>query len=355
MSKISIQSLLQTHTPAFLATHSVPLFQHKALRSLQHCRTEQLGSHSEYCDHGHLLSVHYNSCRHRSCPQCQYRKAHDWLLRQQARLLDTTHHHWVFTMPHELLSLWRFHQHQLQNILFEAVQQTIKTLANDERYLGAQPGFLLALHTWGRNLSLHPHIHCLISHGGIDDNELWITPKRDILFPAKVMMKVFRGKFLALLKAEFAPDEIPFLTKLYQTEWVVHCCKPYKDGASVADYIARYMRGGALKNGQLIGAKERIAFSYKSHQTGQRERLALLPNDFIKRLLQHVPLKGKPTVRSYGLYHPTKELSLNEARDQLGQEWISYPMEFDWAGWLKDTQPKECALCQKTVVKLKIM
>jgi hypothetical protein len=167
------------------------------------------------------------------------------------------------------------------------------------------------------------------------------------------MMKIFRGKFLALLKTEFTPDQLPFLKNLYQTDWVLHCCKPYKDGASVAGYIARYMRGGALKNGQLIGAKERIAFSYKSHQTGKRERLALLPNDFIKRLLQHVPLKGKPTVRCYGLYHPTKELSLNEARDQLGQEWITYPIEFDWAGWLKDTQPKECAICVEKAEKFK--
>lgn len=347
MSKQTIQTLLQAHAPAFLATHSVPLFQHKTISALKDCRTERYGSHGRFCEHGHLLAVHYNSCRHRSCPQCQYRKAHDWLLRQQARLLDTTHHHWVFTLPHELLPLWRFHQQRLQDLLFLSVQETLKQLSADERFLGATPGFLLALHTWGRNLSLHPHIHCLISHGGLDESELWVEPKKSILFPAKVLMKLFRGKFLAKLKAEFDRDILPDLYKLSRKDWVVHCCKPYRDGKSVAGYIARYMRGGALKNGQIVQAQSKVTFTYQSHQTQKRERLSLAPDDFIQRILQHVAIAGKPTVRSYGLYHPLKELSLNEARDQLGQGWIMNPTEFDWKQWLKQAKPVECSQCKE--------
>jgi hypothetical protein len=186
------------------------------------------------------------------------------LQRQQARLLATAHHHWVFTIPHELLPVWRYHQTELQDLLFKSVQRTLKQLWRDPLYLGAKPGLILALHTWGRNLSLHPHIHCLISHGGLSALGEWCKPKRQALFPAKVIQRLFRGKFMAGLKQALESGTLKWpdspeasesrqrISDLYQRDWFIHCCKPYQQGDGVAKYLARYMRGGALRNGQLL-------------------------------------------------------------------------------------------------------
>lgn len=353
MSTASIQTFLQSQTDAFLANHSLPLFQHKALWSLRYCRTARMGSHADVCKNGHIQNIYHNSCRHRSCPQCQHLKTEQWLRRQQARLLQTKHHHWIFTIPHSLLPLWRFHQQQVQDILFKAVQLTLKQLAEDPKYLDAQPGLFLALHTWGRNLSLHPHIHCLITHGGLNDQGRWVTPKRKAMFPAKVMMQLFRGKFVSLLKKEFSKQERPSDRTLYASDWVVHCCKPYEHGNGVAKYLARYMRGGALKNGQLLKAKERVVFRYQSHKTGKKETLTLDAADFIKRLLQHVMIPYKQTLRVYGLYHPSKTKALNAARQHFKQREVTLPEAFDWKGWL--TQQGQKTVCQRCQAETRLV
>lgn len=347
MSKVSIQTFLQTHANDFLTEHSLPLFQHKALWSLQHCRTSVMGSHADVCENGHIENVYYNSCRHRSCPQCQHLKTDQWLRRQQAQLLDTTHHHWIFTIPHSLLPLWRFHQQTVQDILFKAVHETLRQLSDDPKYLNAQPGVLLALHTWGRNLSLHPHIHCLITHGGLNEQGGWVEPRRKAMFPAKVMMHLFRGKFLAALNKVFTETDLPSKQALYASDWMVHCCKPYDHGDGVAKYLARYMRGGAIRNGQLLEADDRVVFRYKSHQTGKKETLSLRRDDFLKRLLQHVMIPYKKTVRCYGLYHPVKVEALNKARKHFKQLPVQALVEFDWIAWVRSkTKKARCSQCQ---------
>lgn len=364
MSNLTIQHILNDHGDAYLKAHQLPLYQHKALRSIRDCRTQRMGSHADVCINGHIEKVHYNSCRHRSCPQCQPAKSLQWLHKQQARLLDTEHHHWVFTIPHELLPLWRYHQTELQDLLFRSVQLTLKQLWRDKAYLGGKPGVILALHTWGRNLSLHPHIHCLISHGGLSDDGQWCEPNRQSLFPAKVMRRLFRGKFLHGLKQTLKAGTVRWpdtadgteppgrLSKLYQQDWVVHCCKPYRQGEGVAKYLAKYMRGGALRNGQLLGHDQnRVVFRYKSHQTQKTERMRVAPDALINRLLTHVPLPGKPTVRMYGLYHPNSEASLNRARAHFKQAAVHRPEPLDWRDWLvKKHGPPRCHRCRAPIV-----
>lgn len=363
MGKVTIQNILNDQGDAYLKAHRLPLFQHKAFQALRDCRTQRMGSHADVCVNGHIDKVHYNSCRHRSCPQCQAAKTQEWLQRQQARLLATGHHHWVFTIPHELLPLWRYHQPELQDLLFQSVQRTLKQLWRDPSYLGAQPGVILALHTWGRNLSLHPHIHCLISHGGLSVEGEWREPKRKALFPAKVMQRLFRGKFMDGLKQALdagriqwpdtpeAPERRRRISELFRQDWVVHCCKPYSQGEGVAKYLARYMKGGALRNGQLVGKdRNQVAFRYKSHRTQQTERLTIAPDALITRLLSHVPLPGKPTVRMYGLYHPNAESSLNQAREHFRQGAVIRPKPLDWRAWVvkKQGQPR-CHRCRAPI------
>ncbi|MDA0791692.1 MAG: transposase zinc-binding domain-containing protein [Proteobacteria bacterium] len=189
--KPTLSSVLSQHLEPFLADHKIPPYQLNALKSYRACRTPLLGSHSRYCENGHLMGVWYSSCKRRGCAQCQGLSNARWLAAQKERLLSVTHHHWIFTLPHDLLDLWRYNRAIFQDVLFRAVAGVLTTLSRDPKYLGAQPGFVLTLHTWGRNLSLHPHIHCLITHGGLRDGE-WIEPRKSVLFPARVMMQLFR-------------------------------------------------------------------------------------------------------------------------------------------------------------------
>lgn len=327
MEKYSIQKLFQSALSETNNTLHVPLYQLKAAQAIGGCRTSSMGSHTQYCEKGHLCGVYFNSCRHRGCPQCQFTAKERWLAQWSARLLDVQHHHWIFTLPHELLPLWRYNREWFQDSMYRAVSNTIKQLSGAKGHLNAQPGYLLALHTWGRSLSEHPHIHCLITNGGLNGAGDWVKPKRTVMFPVKVMRRLFRGKFLSAVKEALADGDLIFppntqsvqiknlCNKIGRVDWQVYACKPYEHGLGVAKYISRYMRGGPIKNSQIIGVKNNIVtFKYKSHQTKKTERKQYPVTQLSQIVLKHLPLKGKQTVRYYGLYHPSISNKLNVAR-----------------------------------------
>ena len=332
MQKWSIQQLLRSQLSGSNSSLNVPLYQLKAAQAISDCRTAAMGSHSQYCENGHLCGVHYNSCRHRGCPQCQYAAKERWLAQWSARLLNTQHHHWVFTLPHELLPLWRYNREWFQNQMYVCVSKTLKQLSRSKQHLNAQPGYLLALHTWGRNLSEHPHIHCLITHGGLNQSGKWVEPKRAVMYPVKIMRRLFKGKFIEAVKQALACDELNLapeigstqlsnlLNKLGRIEWQVYACSPYAHGLGVAKYLAKYMRGGAIKNGQVTSVNNGVVtFKYKSHKTKQTERQRVTTERFSEMVLKHLPLKGKPTIRCYGIYHPVNVKKLNAARTAFNQ------------------------------------
>jgi len=332
MEKWTIQKLFQSQLDGTAPTLNVPLYQLKAAQAIGGCRTEAMGSHAQFCANGHLCGVFYNSCRHRGCPQCQFAAKERWLAQWSARLLNVKHHHWIFTVPHLLLALWRYNREWFQDKMYLAVSHTLKQLSRSKAHLGAQPGYLLALHTWGRNLSEHPHIHCLITHGGLDSTGKWVSPKRGVMFPVKVMRRLFRGKFLAAVKQALAQSTLVLppeqqttqvtnlSNKLGRIDWQVYACAPYAHGLGVAKYLARYMRGGAINNSQITSVKNNVlTFKYKSHQTKKTERQQVSLPQFSRMVLRHLPLKGKPTIRYYGVYHPTVVNKLNLARGQFKQ------------------------------------
>lgn len=173
----TVQGILQRHFEGYARSHRLSLPQYRAGRALSACRTAALGGHIQRCPNGHVERVWYNSCRHRSCPQCNALERERWLERQRARLLQCAHHHLVFTVAHELNALWVLNTERMMQALFGAVRDTLAELLADTRYLGAQPGMVLALHTWGRSLGLHPHIHALVSDGGLAEAG-WVAPRR---------------------------------------------------------------------------------------------------------------------------------------------------------------------------------
>ena len=359
MANFTVQKIIKAQAKKLHAQNKFSLMQHSALSSLSACRTATLGGHAQRCPKGHLNGVWYNSCKHRACPQCQGMASEQWLQNTQVLLLNCTHHHMIFTLPSELHPFWRYNREALTDILFKATSDTLKQFSDDARYLAAKPGILSALHTWGRSLNLHPHIHALISHGGLNKDGVWVKPKKKHLFPQKPLMQVFRGKLLSYLRKAMQGDKWVYppdqnqqacksiLSSVRKKAWVVHCCKPYKHANGVAKYLSKYVKRSPFKNAQIKAAdNHHVRFVYQSHQTGKQESMRLSTIDFIKRLLQHIPLKGKPTVRYTGLYSGSSRKRLNQAKLTLGQSETVKPDPIRWPSFLseKDYRPV-CEIC----------
>jgi hypothetical protein len=263
MALVTLQTIFQDAFPAYEQSHALPAHVRRAAHALMQCRTAALGGHIQACPDGHVARVWYNSCRHRSCPQCAYLQTERWLALHRARLLACDHYHVIFTLPHDLNPLWLANVSVLTTLLFQVVRDTLSTLLADPKYLGAQPGILAALHTWSQTLVLHPHVHCLVTGGGLTADGSWKAVRNGFLLPARVVMAVFRGKMLDALRRAFARDALVlpeairpqlFLNLLNRlghptkTRWNVHLRERYAHGAGVVTSLARYLRGGPIKN-----------------------------------------------------------------------------------------------------------
>src|SRR4029434_9530500 len=262
MALVTLQAIFQDAFPAYEQRHALPAHVRRAAHALMQCRTAALGGHIQACPDGHVARVWYNSCRHRSCPQCAYRQTERWLALQRARLLACDHYHVIFTLPHELTPLWLANVPVMTSLLLQAVRDTLGTLLADPKYLGAQPGIIAALHTWSQTLLLHPHLHCLVTGGGRTAAGQWVAVRNGFLLPARVVMTVFRGKMLDAIRQAWTrgalvlPESLrppPFLNLLNRlgpptkTRWNVRIMERYRHGAGVVTYLARYLRGGPIK------------------------------------------------------------------------------------------------------------
>jgi hypothetical protein len=311
--------------------------------------------------------VWYNSCRNRACPQCNGLARERWLQRTRARLLDCAHWHVVFTIPHQLNVLWQLNTARMMDALFAAARDTLLELLGDPRHLGAQAGIQLALHTWTRTQALHPHVHALVSDGGMHEGQ-WVSPRRSHFLPAKVVMLLFRGKLLDALRQlhRDQPLRLPeqmseerFTSLLNylgrKLKWNVRVCERYAHGRGVAMYLARYVKGGAFNNTQIVRASEReVQFRYTPHtEAAQPKRSATLrlsPVNFLARVLQHAPESGRHTVRYYGLYAHACAKALNSARALHRQLPVEMPEPIDWQSYLarfpKAFAATRCTQCQ---------
>lgn len=311
---LRVADVLRSGAREFLSRRSVAGVVEKACRAVMACRTAALGGHAEVCADGHTR-VWYNACRHRACPRCSYYRVQRWLERQARILLGCAHHHVIFTIPHELNVLWPLNQGLLGDLLFKATRDSLFTLAADPRYLGAQPGALLALHTWGQQLALHPHVHCLVTAGGVDEEGHWRACRRRHFLPAEPLKQLFRGKYLAGLCALVSSGRVRLPTgwsaaevyrlckQLRHKRWNVHVRERYQDPTAVLNYLGRYLHGGPIGESRLLafdGAS--VSFRYKDYRLGAQRAMTLSTPEFIRRYLQHVPPKGFHMVRGFGLY-----------------------------------------------------
>jgi hypothetical protein len=261
----------------------------------------------------------YNSCRNRHCPKCQSTARDHWLAERAKELLPVPYCHVVFTVPEPLKPLMLQNQRLMYRLLFHAVAQTLLQIAADPRRLGAQIGFLAVLHTWSQNLLHHPHIHCVVPAGGISpDGSHWIHCHPKFFLPVRVLSQMFRGKFLALLRASFAAGKIEFhgqlvplrqptrfhalLRELKSIKWVVYAKPPFGGPGQALQYLARYTHRVAISNGRLQGLENgQVSFRWRDSKDGNRiKTMTLEATEFIRRFLLHILPCGFVKIRYFG-------------------------------------------------------
>lgn len=301
----------------------VPLLSEKLTKAMRRivyrlmtCRTGETGAHLEIClSCGEVRPV-YNSCQDRHCPTCQPRAGREWVEGRMATLLPISYFHTVFTIPQQLRPLFLWNPEPLYNALFRAVKETLTELAADPEHLGAQIGLTLVLHTWSRDLSYHPHIHCVVTGGGLTPDGLeWKSVHGEFLFPVRVMSALFQGKLLAQVKRlvdagelkladpEFS-DPVQFsklLNKLHHMSWVVFAKPPFSTPEYVYRYLSLYTHRVGISNGRLLEVTDtHVTFSTRDEKT-----VTLTGQEFVRRFLLHVLPQGFMKLRHYGLHAPT--------------------------------------------------
>jgi hypothetical protein len=294
--------------------------QKRVFSDIQACRTAVLGGHVRACDHCDHHEISYNSCRNRHCPKCQAMARAEWLKQREAELLPIPYFHVVFTLPAEIAALALTNKRLLYGMLFEAASETLMQVAANPRHLGAgEIGLLAVLHTWGQNLMHHPHLHCVVSGGGLSpDGARWIASKKHYFLPVKVLSRVFRNKYRTLLLKAFQRGELEFFGELQpladsrafqrylnaatRREWVVYAKRPFGDATCVLKYLARYTHRVAISNHRLLGYRDgKVTFRYKDYAHGSQQRTMTVPaTEFIRRFLLHVLPDGFMRIRHYG-------------------------------------------------------
>ncbi len=290
--------------------------QYRAAEAIMTCQSDSLGHEEWACPADGYTERQNHSCRHRSCPRCHSVQTQAWLEHIESRLIPTDHFHVVFTLPHELNPVWQYNRRWCGDKLFKASAETLRQLLADERYLGADVGMVSALHTWGRTLSFHPHVHILVSGGGLS-GDTWCAARHDYLLPVAVLKAKFRGKWLSWLNAAYDAGEIQLpsdwterdwrkaLSQVAGKDWNVRIQEGYQHGRRVIEYFSRYLRGGPIKDYRIISADtETVTFRYRDHHDSKEKTLPLKAEHFMSRVLWHVPVKGQHSVRYYGFYTP---------------------------------------------------
>lgn len=369
-----VADIIRHHGDAFLQRHgdSLSTVQRQTLRDLARCRTAALGGHVEHClDCGHQR-IAYNSCRNRHCPKCQALARALWLDQQAQHLLPVEYHHVVFTLPAPLGEIALANPSTVYDLLMRSAAATLRDVAANPKRLGAVVGVLMVLHTWGQNLHHHPHVHCVVTggglscdaHGVVDASPHWVSCRPGFFLPVRILSRVFRGKFLAglrrliddgqlLLPTALADpdDRARWFALLQATEWVVYAKPPFGGPEQVLKYLARYTHRVAISNSRLLDLRdERVTFHYKDYADDHRQKtLSLDVDEFLRRFVQHVLPKSFVKIRHYGLLaNAQREARLTVCRQLLLVVNVAAQLPGADTATIEPATPRGCERCRST-------
>ncbi len=365
--------VFRDHGAAYRMSRPLPPEQARLLHDLESCRTPGRGGHLYVCPGCGHEQPSYNSCGNRHCPSCQSLAGARWLAERAQRVLPIGHFHVVFTLPEELRPIALCNQKAIYDILFDAAARTLNTLAAD--VLGAQLGSTIVLHTWTRELNYHPHVHCVVSAGGLAlDGARWLQPDDDYLFPAARMRALFRSLVLAPIGAAYdlgdlrlggsashLEDPVAFarmMRRLWKKKWVVHVEPPKGGSQHVLGYLGRYLRRVAISDQRIVTYDE----TGVTFRTRGDDRITLEPEELIRRFLLHSLPSGFRKVRHFGLYAPSnvngrletaRSLVLDAGLDIASASRTASPLPRSWVDLmiiLTGVHPLQCPKCHKAIM-----
>jgi Putative transposase/Transposase zinc-binding domain len=314
---VEVAEIFRAHGPEYLAKYGcrMPRAHLKAMRDILDCRTPVLGGQVYVCSKCDERSYSYHSCKNRHCPKCGNDQASEWLEEQKELLLPVVHFLVTFTLPEELRRVARSNQKTVYNILFRASSEAMHKLASDERFVGGRLGMVAVLHTWTRALVYHPHVHYIVTGGGLNDKGEWKSSRQNFLVPAEALSVIFRAKFRDLLKKTALFDQVD--KRVWKKEWVVHC-EPVGTGEAAFKYLAPYVFRVAISNSRIVKLEDgRVTFKYKDSATDKERFCTVTAEEFIRRFLQHVLPERFVKVRYYGLLSAGNRPLLDRARQLL--------------------------------------
>lgn len=379
---VEVADIFRQCGPDYRKSHRMPRNQRRAMSAIEACRTSLLGGHKDECDTCGHLKISYNSCRNRHCPKCQFLRKEKWIEARAEDLLPIQYFHVVFTIPTELNPLVLSNQKVMYNLLFRSVSETLVALSNDPKHLGARIGFMGILHTWGQNLMGHPHIHCVVTGGGLSPYEdHWVSCRKGFFIPVKVLSALFRGKFLDYLKRSYESEELifpgiighlrephvfeGFRRQFYHKKWVVYCKPPFNGIEGVLQYLSRYTHRIAISNHRLLKLEDgKVSFLWRDYSDGDKEKIMTLDADeFIRRFLLHVLPDRFVKIRHYGLLaNRRRKDNIALCRELLGScktETKDKDTPLTWQEHLlkiSGVDVTKCPVCKKgTMVRVEVL
>jgi hypothetical protein len=372
--RLEVADILRAHGSTCRRRFPVTPEQAAVMRHLAQCRTAALGGHVDACDHCGHVAISFNSCRDRHCPKCQGTQQAKWIENRLERVLPVEHFHVVFTLPDELNPVMLRNKRVTYALLFKAAAETLLQLAADPKRLGAQIGFTAVLHTWGQNLLFHPHLHCVVTGGGLTpDGDQWISARPRYFLPVRVLSRLFRGKFLAGLQQLVDDGKLDFRgsteelgepgafarlrRRLYDKEWVVYAKPPFGGADQVFRYLGRYTHRVAIANSRLVSLDDgHVRFRYKDYATDAHKVMTLEVQEFLRRFLLHVLPKRFVRIRHFGILAGRNVCTkLERARCLIGPVESTSAVEHedvtDRSGITTNKSPERCPHCQHNLTR----
>ena len=333
-----IQEIFQSSYSEYCGHYNPTEVQNNAALSIMNCKSGKLGCSISICEDCGHTQIHNNSCRNRNCPCCQAVLKELWIDARKTEVINAPYFHAVFTLPSELNPLIYANQSLLYSLMHKCASKTLLELSADQTYLGATPGIIQVLHTWGQELNFHPHIHCIVTGAGLTKTGQLRKSRKKFFIPVKVLGKMFRGKFLDQLKLLYESNKLHFsgscpelknsyewngfINSLYNQTWIPYIKETFNGFGNALDYLGRYTHRIAISNSRIKSVTNtEVTFTANDYKTGEHKEVTLPHVEFLRRFLMHVLPSGFQKIRYYGfLNNRSKKTNLKLIVKLTGKE-----------------------------------